>query len=185
MSTMQEPCRFACPDTRQALYVADATVVAARGLRPRRTSPQLPPLPSTCSVLLRADGLAAYPVINGIPVLKAPEALLATQLPDTRINLRDARYAESYEEQGYYAEQADKQDVAVHPLNALVGVSPVVRASFPFPPSVWVHEPYDSQAAWTAAQHIAPVTESGCCKLAAVASRRSSCCWPERSMHAW
>src|SRR5687767_2737665 len=93
-----------CPETK--LPVRQRALDEATSLTPERSlvagrSDGPRPVGPTPSVLLREDHQCAYPVVDGIPVLLAPEALV----PPSRqrsVDLSDPRYAEAYAEMDFY-----------------------------------------------------------------------------------
>src|SRR5688572_23722000 len=52
-----------------------------------------PPFGATDKLLMRADGQLGYPIVDGVPILLAPEAVGRGQDCE-RFNLEDPRYAE-------------------------------------------------------------------------------------------
>ncbi len=55
----------------------------------------------TDTLLVREDGIVAYPVIDEIPVLLGPEALFVGE-EETSFNLAEPKYAEAYVEMDVY-----------------------------------------------------------------------------------
>ena len=109
-----------CPETKlpvrqrtldeAAHLTPDQSLVSGRSDGPRPVGP-------TSSVMLREDHQCAYPIVDGIPVLLAPEALV----PPSRqrsFDLSDPRYAEAYAEMDFYNQVAEERakDVAASKL---------------------------------------------------------------------
>ena len=117
------------------------------------------PAGPTPLVLLRKDLKCAYPVVDGIAVLLAPEALSTTE-DQKMFDLTDPRYAEAYEEMEFYNSVAS---AASEKLNAggAVSILPTElaatkeeRDSFPAPWSRWVDTVHDSASLWDAYVHL-------------------------------
>jgi SAM-dependent methyltransferase/uncharacterized protein YbaR (Trm112 family) len=162
-----------CPESRlpvQAVPVDEAERILGGPLE-ARIDGELPVVGRQPTVLLRADGEGAYPVVDGTPVLLLPELLT---LPGRRrvFDLTAPRYAEAYEEMEYYNAEARRRasllcDNGVAELEAAsmmcrnlrrVAVSTASeRATFPDPPAVWIDMPYESECEYDAYRHIAPV----------------------------
>lgn len=147
---------------------ADAESAAIwRSWRPQRQAAggEGSPIGVTPVVLLRADGAAAYPVVDGIPVLLTPEMLVpaaaATAPPGVA-----ARYAEAYAEMAYYNAVAAGHARAIADSAVARSVRPALRAtaaqrlSFPDPPAVWLDLLFDLPAQRTAYRHLAPVRDA-------------------------
>ena len=135
--------------------VSRAETLDARG-RPSR--------PAGCTpwVLLREDLSCAYPVIDGIPILLGPEALTpADRRP--AIDLTEARYAEAYEEMGFYNEVAGQEardltrSESYKIIAPALDASPHERESFPDPKQRWLDAVYDCSAQWDAYRHLTPI----------------------------
>jgi SAM-dependent methyltransferase/uncharacterized protein YbaR (Trm112 family) len=164
INTVPESELLVCPITRQLLTgPSPVEDVTGLGLRRRPTDPPTSPLPGAEHLLLREGQRFAYPVVEGVPILLGPEALVRGPAADEVVNLRDARYAESYEEMEFYTGEADKHDIATHPTETVSVVREVAamphdqRGRYPYPPRNWVTHTFDNMAAWDAARHVAPV----------------------------
>ncbi|MEO7674577.1 MAG: methyltransferase domain-containing protein, partial [Pyrinomonadaceae bacterium] len=110
-------------------------------------------------VLLREDMGCAYPVVDGIPILLAPEALTISE-KQSSFDLTDPRYAEAYEEMEFYNSAASttsqmlKRDGPESIIPRELAASAEQRASFPAPWQVWVDTVHDSAALWDAYSHL-------------------------------
>ena len=111
-------------------------------------------------VLVRRDRPGAYPVLDGVPVLMAPELLVpAGAVPPLRVD--QAQYEEAYEEMAFYnaasvevtgdalADSREFRDVA----RARTGD----RGGLLVPSDAWLDEPFDALSQRDAYEHIAPV----------------------------
>lgn len=158
-----------CPETKERLRpcsLAEAESSVGSSLVPLREaveSSKSPPFGATGTVLLREDLRRAYPVVDGVPILLAPEALGASE-ERRSFDLRDPRYAEAYEEMAFYNEVASREAEDITTSEAYDLVAPVAgalseaRRSFPYPKEVWIDAVYDCAAQWDAYSHIAPIT---------------------------
>lgn len=112
-------------------------------------------------VLLREDLKCAYPVVDGIPILLAPEALAVSENQSV-FDLTDARYAEAYEEMEFYnsvasnASEKLERGGAESILPTELAATAEERASFPAPWQRWVDTVHDSAALWDAYIHLGP-----------------------------
>ncbi len=162
-----EMCRcdelLICPETKMKLTAC--TLDQAEAKVGARLSP-LRPTPSSvdyAQVLLREDCLVAYPLIDDIPLLLAPEALGKR---DGRIayDLADPRYAEAYEEMEFYNQVATQEAEQIESSDAYTAVAPVYHAdqgqlcSFPDPAGIWLDAVYDCAAQRDAYEHLAPLS---------------------------
>ncbi|HUP88518.1 MAG TPA: methyltransferase domain-containing protein [Longimicrobiales bacterium] len=128
------------------------------GLAPNALDPHV-------ELLLRRDLSGAYPVVEGIPILLAPEMIAAKDY-SYAVDKAHPKYAEAYAEMQFY-EQAARQEFAdLHGSESYRAVAPCAatteaqRAAFPAPISTWlVDAPYDCAAQWDAYSHIAPVQQ--------------------------
>ena len=125
------------------------------------------PIGPTPSVLVRDDHQGAYPVVDGIPVLMAPEILRPAGSLDPGVDVTDPRYVEAYTEMEHYSAAAarDAQDVAasasasrVARLAALVAGG--AATTFPDPRYGWLDATHELQAQWEAFGHLQPVAGS-------------------------
>lgn len=151
-----------CPTTglRLTLHtLADASAMMGYEPAPLRGAAVLGNL---TQVLVREDHQAAYPVIDGIPVLLVPE-MLGRQDDGGGVDLGAPRYAEAYEEMEFYNRVAreEAQDIrssdAYARLKPLRGVTADEVASFPRPMSKWLDAIYDCAAQWDSYCHISPI----------------------------
>ena len=172
---MQQPLSemldiLVCPETGQPLELvtlqqAEADLGASLGLlrAPNEQSSNLDVHFGTVThVLRRKDHLVAYAIVDGIPILIAPEQI-GPHNQHRSFNLKDSRYAEAYEEMEYYNQVSDNlmQEITISDSYAHVArvqqASPAERASFPAPPQVWLDAVFDSASQWDAYRHIAPL----------------------------
>jgi len=153
--------RLVCPTTGLgfALHTpAEAWAIMGHDLAP---SQGVAALGDLTGVLVREDHQGAYPVIDGIPVLLAPEMLGDR----AGVDLRDPQYAEAYEEMAFYnrvgtEEAADiRGSEAYARIKPLDGVTPDEVASFPRPMSKWLDAAYDCAAQWDSYCHLAPIQD--------------------------
>lgn len=113
-------------------------------------------------VLRRKDRQAAYAVVDGIPILMAPEQI-GSWTQRRSFDLKDPRYAEAYAEMEHYnqvsgglAQDITRSEAYTHVVR-VQHAPPAERASFPAPPQVWLDAVYDSASQWDAYRHIAPL----------------------------
>lgn len=107
----------------------------------------------TETVLLREDKKCAYPIVDGIPILLAPELLVA-EPESISFDLTDPRYAEAYEEMEFYNDRAsdvvrtlnDEGAIGIMPRE--LGATADERASFPAPRWIWIDGTHDGAAQW-------------------------------------
>lgn len=156
-----------CPTTKLGLELVTLEAAEERvqgELRPRSDSLNAKgnlskPAGPRPLVLLRQDLRCAYPVVDGIPVLLAPEAL-TTVKDQTAFDLTDRRYAEAYEEMEFYNEAASTVLKKLEHVGA-EGILPTEMAatneerdSFPGPWHRWIDTVHDSAALWDAYSHL-------------------------------
>lgn len=154
MNIPSTPAHLVCPLTHQRLQVtsleqARARISAGAPLA-RAPAPAAPPVGETDPVLLRADGKAAYPIIDGIPIVLAPEVLRRPG-EATAFDLAAPQYAEAYAEMKFYNATGFAEAAALRASGSLLGVpdseslqhlerllrlTPEERGSFPQPPRV-------------------------------------------------
>ncbi len=158
-----------CPETKLPLELVSFEEAERRGgsLIPRADAVDVKGTPSspvgrTARVMLRQDLQCAYPVVHGIPILLAPEAL---RPPERRraADLTQAKYAEAYAEMPFYNEVGRRKALditrssAYRNVAAVLGASQAERGAFPNPKEHWLDAVYDCFAQWDAYRHLAPV----------------------------
>lgn len=113
----------------------------------------------TEKVLVREDLQCAYPILNGTPVLLAPEVLTLAE-NSTAFDLGDPRYAEAYEEMEFYNLVAGETLHLVEAkgveaiLDREMSADEEARRSFPAPREIWIDSVHDSHAQWDAYVHL-------------------------------
>ncbi|GAB4454229.1 MAG: hypothetical protein Kow0070_00190 [Anaerolineales bacterium] len=162
---------LACPETGQPLELltrqeAEADLGAPLCLlrAPNERSAALEAHFGTVThVLRRKDRQAAYAIVEGIPILMAPEQIGAWSQRRS-FDLKDPRYAEAYAEMEHYnrvsgslAQDITRSEAYAH-IARVRQASPAERTSFPAPPQIWLDAVYDSASQWDAYRHIAPVS---------------------------
>ena len=143
-----------------SLDEADAVAGSAGPFNPR--SGEGIPLGRTPTVLIREDGRVAYPVVDGLPVVLAPERLLPAADGPFHVNLGDARYAEAYQEMDFYnaaaaAVEAQAASSTFSRLTRLAALPDAQRRRFPDPATDWLDATYEVTAQYQAYRHLAPV----------------------------
>lgn len=115
------------------------------------------------------DGQLAYPIVDGIPVLLAPEQL--RDADGWHADLTARQYAEAYEEMEFYNSVAESgtNELREGRLENLTGSSEVLKSivrvadlepslrSFPDPREIWIDAPYDSEAEVDVYGHLSPI----------------------------
>lgn len=113
----------------------------------------------TETVLVREDKKCAYPVVDGIPVLLAPESLFVNADIPT-FDLTDRRYAEAYEEMEFYNTRASEtnrkldENGAWSVLPTEMAATEEEKRSFPLPWYRWIDAVHDSASQWDGYSHL-------------------------------
>jgi len=116
----------------------------------------------TEKVMLRSDNLAAFPVVDDIPILLAPE-MLSIDPGANSFDLTDKRYAEAYEEMEFYNARANetvetvKSSGAASVLPTEMAATEAERDSFPRPWQRWIDAVHDLAAQWDSYDFLSPV----------------------------
>ena len=153
---------FICPRSGKSLVPAELTGEEARSLASRRRA-SMAVFPLSCHVLMSADGRTVYPIMDGIPVLLAPEVSMADVC--AAFSPLDPRYAEAYEEMTHYNSVADRADGdvrqshAYRTLSACRTLSREEQARFPYPVERWLEATYDITAQEAVFAHLAPLLD--------------------------
>ncbi len=109
------PFDLVCPRTKLPLSLATRGNVERQLYPARCSSPE--PFGVTADVLVTPDQQSAYPIVDGVPILLAPELLTASDKARS-FNLDDPRYAEAYEEMRHYTAVAAAQESDLERTNA-------------------------------------------------------------------
>jgi uncharacterized protein YbaR (Trm112 family)/SAM-dependent methyltransferase len=149
---------FICPQTKlplRAMTLEDAKrALGAAELAPR-TNAEPAPFGLTPMLMVRADNACAYPVVDGIPVLLAPEQITPSDRPQS-FDLQDVKYAEAYQEMTHYNEIGKKEAAEIKKSQSYEVVEPVLklspeeRQSFPEPKAAWADCVPDCKAQYDA-----------------------------------
>jgi uncharacterized protein YbaR (Trm112 family)/SAM-dependent methyltransferase len=163
-----------CPLTKRSLHefgLEEAERSISGGTKfVTRAEQRVAPIGRTPRVLVRDDGGCAYPIVDGVPVLLAPEMLMQ---PDRiqSFDLSSPQYAEAYEEMNYYSsvggaavkvieeglETADERRTTFPELARALGARESARASFPHPREIWIDDRFEGAAQWEGYVHLSPV----------------------------
>jgi uncharacterized protein YbaR (Trm112 family) len=168
------PQILVCPETKQKLTLCtlseaeqkiDGKLAPLRIPPSGKTKPSNPaPFGITPYVLLRADNLCAYPIVDGIPILLSPE-LLGARHRQSCLDLESSKYAEPYEEMEHYNAEATRESHNLSNLRSyerikrLLLSSPEQRAGFPNPSEIWLDGVHDCASQWDAYRHLAPIRD--------------------------
>jgi uncharacterized protein YbaR (Trm112 family)/SAM-dependent methyltransferase len=155
-----------CPTTKLPLEVMSRSEAESRMGGALRCRPDQPNASGsvtkaagvTETVLVREDLKCAYPVLEGIPVLLAPESLTVGAPPE--FDLTEPQYAEAYEEMEFYNSSAAgamaklENGGAWAILPTEMAATEDEKVSFPAPWQRWIDTPHDSAALWDAYVHL-------------------------------
>lgn len=162
-----------CPAKHRSLKIVQLASGDSRGRGdlaaiPRKGA-ETKPFGATERLMFVEDGTYAYPVIDEIPVLLAPEKLVDKEqaIGHPAINLNDPKYEEAYEEMEFYnyvgeerrkSASADNVNSVMGPL---VGYSDIetIAATFPKPADIWIDARHDSLSQFEAYLYLAPVCD--------------------------
>jgi hypothetical protein len=97
--------------------------------------------------MLREDLGCAYPVVDGIPILLAPEMLVAGESVRS-FNLEDPRWAEAYQEMEHYNAVGVEEALKIDTGTSIAFPKEIGQYadSFPEPSQVWIDMPHDGSA---------------------------------------
>jgi SAM-dependent methyltransferase/uncharacterized protein YbaR (Trm112 family) len=156
---------FICPQSKlplRSMSLEQAKeALGSADLAPRLNADPAP-FGVTSMLMVRSDGACAYPIVDGIPILLAPEQIT----PENRrqqFDLRDVRYAEAYEEMGPYNEVAKAEAAAILKSEAYRMIAPVLRLAlgnrqtFPEPKEAWIDCVPDCKAQYEAYQYLGDI----------------------------
>lgn len=152
--------RFVCPRSGKPLIRAE---VADTEPSPptARTRAAMAVFPFSRQAMTTADGDAMYPIVDGIPILLAPE--VSRRDGHENFSPLDPRYAEAYEEMAHYnsvaakAEDDIRRTHAYRTLSQCRELSCEEQARFPAPAARWLEATYDVTAQETVFDYLAPV----------------------------
>lgn len=123
-----------------------------------------PPVGPTNTVMLCETSGVAYPIVDGIPILSLPEALVP---PDNErfLDILQDKYAEAYQESNHYNKVAAAELGMMHNSAAFRELAPSMeptkadKAWFPYPIDRWVGRsaPTSSVARAEAYAHMCPI----------------------------
>jgi uncharacterized protein YbaR (Trm112 family)/SAM-dependent methyltransferase len=150
-----------CPITRRSLVEVDRQLVFdALGANIGRLAANRATVSReqvTDKALLRSDGRGAYPVVEGIPILLAPEMLVSIGDAES-IDTDQDPYREAYEEMDFYNAEAARANSDVSNSDAYQMVSPALNAgSFSGPD--WLDAMYDKASQADAYEFMSPMKD--------------------------
>jgi len=120
------------------------------------------PIGRTDLILISNDRERAYPIVDGIPILLAPEAL-TPEADAPIVDLCARQYAEAYLEMEFYSAEATRyatSDSDLHGTPDFVSLSQVPQSAistFPNPPALWIDAIYDCLSQHDAYSHLLPI----------------------------
>jgi uncharacterized protein YbaR (Trm112 family) len=156
---------FICPETKQPLRMMslqDATTAMGGSPLTPRTNAEPAPTGITATLMVRSDNACAYPIVDGIPILLAPEQITPSDRPRF-FDLTNPKYAEAYEEMTHYNQVAKAEAAEIRNSESYHVVEPVLRlaanarGNFPEPKENWVDCVPDCKAQYEAYSYLSPV----------------------------
>lgn len=165
LSLVGEEDILVCPLTKQRLVLrsldqARQALRTAELLPRANASPK--PFGTTTQLLVRSDNRCAYPVVDGIPILLAPEQITPADRQQ-EFDLTDMRYAEAYEEMAHYNEVARQEALAIMESQSYQSTEPVMRLSaeqrrlLPDPKEAWVDDWPNAISQYEAFRYLRPI----------------------------
>jgi SAM-dependent methyltransferase/uncharacterized protein YbaR (Trm112 family) len=156
---------FLCPQTKLPLRPMSLdeakTALGSMELAPRSNADPKP-FGVTPTLMVRSDNECAYPVVDGIPVLLAPEQITRADRAQ-QWDLSDVKYAEAYEEMTFYNEVAKGEAAHIQESQSYQCIEPVLRippserGTFPDPKEVWIDCVPDCKAQYEASRYLGAV----------------------------
>lgn len=161
---------FVCPVTKLPLVLMERLEAEERMGGRLSARPDLPNARGGISaaagvtekVMLRSDNLAAFPIVDDIPILLAPE-MLSIDPAANSFDLADTRYAEAYEEMDFYNARANetvetvRSSGAASVLSTEMAATDAEKDSFPRPWQRWIDAVHDLAAQWDSYDFLSPV----------------------------
>jgi SAM-dependent methyltransferase/uncharacterized protein YbaR (Trm112 family) len=164
------PCGLVTPQQntplREVPLQTAESLLGGRPLKPlAREGPS--PIGPTPTVLLSSPASTAYPIVDGVPILAAPEVLVPEGRPCS-VRIDDPKYAESYRETDHYTQVAAGHLAAVKESTSFRELRPSLAptqrdtASFPYPIAKWIGPTAvcTSVARAEAYRHLVPLHEA-------------------------
>ena len=156
---------FICPQTKLPLRPMSLDqakeALGSANLAPRSNA-EPAPFGVTPTMMVRSDGACAYPVVDGIPVLLAPEQITRADRPQ-QFDLKDVKYAEAYEEMTHYNEVAKGEAAAILKSESYRVIEPILRLppsdrhTFPEPKEAWIDCVPDCKAQYEASRYLGSI----------------------------
>jgi uncharacterized protein YbaR (Trm112 family) len=155
---------FQCPQTKlplRAMPLEQAKAALGSTELVPRSNAEPAPFGVTSTLMVRSDNACAYPVVDGIPILLAPEQITPADRAQT-FDLRDVKYAEAYEEMTHYNQVAKAEAAAIRKAEAYRMVEPVLRlppdqrGTCPEPKASWIDCVPDCKAQYEAYRYLEP-----------------------------
>lgn len=156
---------FICPQTKLPLrpmsQVEAMQVMGSAELVPRANA-EPAPFGLTSTMMVRSDGGCAYPVVDGIPILLAPEQITPADRAQ-RFDLSDVKYAEAYQEMEFYNKVGQTEAEAIRQSEAYQVTEPVIqleaseRTNFLEPKAAWLDCVPDCKAQYESYRFLGPV----------------------------
>ena len=134
-----------CPAT--GLDLREMTLDEAESRTGRLYSRVGAPARTLTTVVLRSDDQAAYPVVDGMPILLSPE-VLAPKAP--AFDLKDIRWAEAYDEMAFYNLSAEDSEASLLGEAAAIEEAKVRRSWA----EGWLDAPYDAASQLQVLQYL-------------------------------
>ncbi len=144
-----------CPETQQKLTLTTLDTQSTNN--------------SNCMnrpVLLREDGVAAYPIENGIPILMTPERLIVNNA-DENISVGE-HFSEAYEEMEYYNSVAKEEAENIEQAESYKIVKMILssdKPNFLNPKEDWIDAVFDNLSQYDAYSFFEPVENKKCIQL--------------------
>jgi len=151
-----------CPETKMKLTLHTLSEAEAKMKCTLAALGETSVFGVTPQVLVRDDLKAAYPVVDGIPILLIPE-ILENKNDQRVIFIHDPKYSEAYAEMEFYNKVSIEEVKEIKDTETFLFSNKINMAKknemveFPEPKDVWIDAIYDGAAQWDAYKHIAPV----------------------------